>query len=107
MSGESQGYQEIASYPPSVGSRIEVYWPLENNHFPGTVQAFETDGRAHVVYDDGDQEMLNPSDEQWRFAQNHTSGLVVQPRVIERQRTQNETYQPAVDVRSEHRRFKL
>jgi len=50
-----------------IGSKIEVYWPLEQKFYPGVVHEIDTDElKHHINYLDGDKEMLNLNDEIWR-----------------------------------------
>ena len=37
---------------PATGDRISVYWPLENQYFPGTVNSIESNGFRVIQYDD-------------------------------------------------------
>lgn len=53
---ENSGISDII---PHVGDKIEVYWPLENKYYPGTVEAKQDDGKLSVAYDDGDMETSN------------------------------------------------
>lgn len=49
-----------------VGKRIGIYWPEEKLYFFGIVDSFNRcTEQYHVVYDDGDTEWLNLSDEVW------------------------------------------
>ena len=49
-----------------IGSRLRVYWPLEQCWFKGTV--WSVDGRRHkVVYDDGDKEKLDLRQEKYEL----------------------------------------
>lgn len=51
---------------PSVGDRIEVFWPIDDQLYPCTVGSI-TDDRLHVInYDYGDNETLSFKDENWR-----------------------------------------
>jgi len=51
---------------PSIGEKIEVYWPLEAQFYPGTVNSIEDD-KVVVHYDDGDTETLEMEKENWRY----------------------------------------
>ena len=53
---------------PSVGDRVEVYWPVDDMYYPGVVGEITTDGNHVVNYDDGDSETLELTNEQWRHA---------------------------------------
>eukprot|EP00854_Cymbomonas_tetramitiformis_P008950 gene8949-biopygen9116 len=51
----------------TVGTRLEVYWEDDDKFYPGVVKNFNDDGAAHVVYDDGDEETLNLSEEKFNI----------------------------------------
>lgn len=53
---------------PSIGDKLEIYWPLENQYYPGHVASIDGETQMfNINYDDGDQETVNLSDEVWRF----------------------------------------
>ena len=47
---------------PVPGSRIEVYWPLDQQFYASTVRRKKAGGKTRVVYDDGDEEMVDLND---------------------------------------------
>ncbi|EPS71963.1 hypothetical protein M569_02799, partial [Genlisea aurea] len=50
--------------PEVVDLRVRVFWPLDKSWYDGCVMSFdEVSGRHLVKYDDGEEEMLNLSDE--------------------------------------------
>ncbi|KAK3245214.1 hypothetical protein CYMTET_45210 [Cymbomonas tetramitiformis] len=51
----------------TVGTRLEVFWVDDDKFYPGVVKGFNEDGTAHVVYDDGDEENLNLSEEKFNI----------------------------------------
>lgn len=51
---------------PVLGDRLEVFWPLDDSYYPGTVTEITDDGCHVVDYDDGNSEKLNLSVENWR-----------------------------------------
>eukprot|EP00854_Cymbomonas_tetramitiformis_P013110 gene13110-biopygen13502 len=61
----------VAPYWPvgkvTVGSRIEVFWKDDACFCPGVVKEFSEDGKAHVLYDDGDEETLDLSEENFKI----------------------------------------
>ncbi|KAK3288027.1 hypothetical protein CYMTET_4483 [Cymbomonas tetramitiformis] len=60
----------VAPYWPAevtVGTRLEVFWVDDDKFYPGVVKGFNEDGTVHVVYDDGDEENLNLSDEKFNI----------------------------------------
>lgn len=59
---------------PPVSALVEIFWPLENRFFRGSVDAV-TNGLLHIKYDDGDSETLKMDNENWRFS----SAVVVPP----------------------------
>ncbi|KAK3239265.1 hypothetical protein CYMTET_50799 [Cymbomonas tetramitiformis] len=51
----------------TVGSKIEVFWKDDDCFYPGVVKEFDEDGKAHVLYDDGDEETLDLSEENFKI----------------------------------------
>eukprot|EP00854_Cymbomonas_tetramitiformis_P034194 gene34194-biopygen19297 len=51
----------------TVGTRLEVFWEDDDNFYPGVVKSFNDNGAALVVYDDGDEETLNLSEEKFNI----------------------------------------
>ncbi|KAK3243467.1 hypothetical protein CYMTET_46881 [Cymbomonas tetramitiformis] len=51
----------------TVGTRIEVFWEDDDCFYPGVVKEFNEDGKAHVLYDDGDEETLDLSKENFKI----------------------------------------
>ncbi len=52
---------------PIPGDKIEVYWPDDHQHYPGTVTEYKSDEyKFQINYDDGDEETLRLEDEIWR-----------------------------------------
>ncbi|KAK3283103.1 hypothetical protein CYMTET_9181 [Cymbomonas tetramitiformis] len=51
----------------TVGSKIEVFWKDDDCFYPGVVKEFNEDGKAHVLYDDGDEETLDLSEENFKI----------------------------------------
>eukprot|EP00854_Cymbomonas_tetramitiformis_P034244 gene34244-biopygen22127 len=54
----------------TVGSRIEVFWKDDECFYPGVVKEFNEDGKVHVLYDDGDEETLDLSEENYKIIDN-------------------------------------
>lgn len=53
---------------PCVGQRIGVWWPLDETYYSGKVKYFDqSTGRHTVLYDDGEEEVLELTRETWRF----------------------------------------
>ncbi|KAK3237659.1 hypothetical protein CYMTET_52279 [Cymbomonas tetramitiformis] len=46
----------------TVSTRIKVCWKDDDQFYPGVVKEFNDDGKAHVMYDDGDEETLDLSE---------------------------------------------
>eukprot|EP00854_Cymbomonas_tetramitiformis_P034302 gene34302-biopygen24641 len=61
----------VALYWPAskvtVGSRIEVFWKDDDCFYPVVVKEFNEDGKAHALYDDGDEETLDLSEENFKI----------------------------------------
>ncbi|KAK3248867.1 hypothetical protein CYMTET_41674, partial [Cymbomonas tetramitiformis] len=47
--------------------KIEVFWEDDDCFYPGVVKEFNKDGKAHVLYDDGDEETLDLSKENFKI----------------------------------------
>lgn len=56
---------------PSTCDKIEVYWPPDNEYYPG-VTAEEQNGDQTIVYDDGSIKTLDFSSQTWCFASSAT-----------------------------------
>lgn len=49
---------------PEVGDEVEVYWPIDDKFYPGLVVTVDDkDTKYHITYTDGEEEVLNISDE--------------------------------------------
>ncbi|KAK3250736.1 hypothetical protein CYMTET_39896 [Cymbomonas tetramitiformis] len=46
---------------------IEVFWKDDDCFYPGVVTEFNEEGKAHVLYDDGDKETLDLSEENFKI----------------------------------------
>ncbi|KAK3238924.1 hypothetical protein CYMTET_51114 [Cymbomonas tetramitiformis] len=57
-------------------SPLEVFWVGDDKFYPGVVKSFNKDSAAHVVYDDGDEETLNLSEEKFNIL--HSAGVYEQ-----------------------------
>ncbi|KAH0459071.1 hypothetical protein IEQ34_011885 [Dendrobium chrysotoxum] len=54
-----------------VGSRIKVWWPLDNMFYEGVVHSFDRGNKKHsILYDDGDVEVLRLEREKWELIPN-------------------------------------
>ena len=52
---------------PAAGQRLEVWWPVDKQWYPGRVLSYtEAQGAMLVDYDDGDVEMLHMIMERYR-----------------------------------------
>ena len=50
-----------------VGSRIEVYWQLDNNYYPVTIAKYDEERKKHIVEsEDCKGETLSLSGQKWR-----------------------------------------
>lgn len=52
------------SLKPNTRDKVEVYWPLDNEYYPGIITE-EQDKNQTVVNDDGGIETLNFCNETW------------------------------------------
>ncbi|CAN8229636.1 unnamed protein product [Cochlearia groenlandica] len=51
-----------------VGSRIKVWWPMDSTYYKGVVESYDSAIKKHLVlYDDGDEEILNMRKHKWYF----------------------------------------
>ena len=51
-----------------IGDKIEVYWPLYDQYYPGSVSKYaEATGKHRISYDGGQVENLKMDDENWRI----------------------------------------
>ncbi len=49
---------------PHVNERVEVYWPKYEKYYPGTIVSIDDKSKKrHILYDDGDEEILDFSKE--------------------------------------------
>ncbi|CAA0824896.1 DNA mismatch repair protein MSH6 [Striga hermonthica] len=63
-SPESRSSDEKSCGTDAVDRRIKVYWPLDKSWYEGCVKSFDKISGKHLVqYDDGEEEMLNLSEE--------------------------------------------
>lgn len=54
---------------PAVGDSIEVFWPLDNQYYNGTVENISDNNVFTINYDDGEVENIpDMSKENWRFS---------------------------------------
>ena len=55
----------------AIGDAIEIYWPDDNEHYAGSVVAFDPGTSKHLIhYEDGEVEELDLAGEQWHFQKN-------------------------------------
>ncbi|KAG9153625.1 hypothetical protein Leryth_008550 [Lithospermum erythrorhizon] len=51
-----------------IRSKVKVWWPIDNEFYKGVIVSYDPDKRKHlVVYDDGDEELLNLRKEKWQL----------------------------------------
>ncbi|KAG6409462.1 hypothetical protein SASPL_127502 [Salvia splendens] len=51
-----------------VGSKVKVFWPKDKEYYEGVIASFDSAKKKHrVLYNDGDEEILNLKKEQWDF----------------------------------------
>ena len=53
--------QPSTSALPTVGQRVAVYWPMNDEYYPGTINGSRRNGRIHIRYDDGDEQWVQLS----------------------------------------------
>ncbi|CAN8229748.1 unnamed protein product [Cochlearia groenlandica] len=51
-----------------VGSKVRVWWPMDQAYYKGVVNSYDSAKKKHLVcYDDGDQELLYLKKQKWFF----------------------------------------
>ncbi|KAI5670934.1 hypothetical protein M9H77_11298 [Catharanthus roseus] len=51
-----------------VGCKIKVWWPMDQKYYEGLVDSFDLSTMKHkILYDDGDEEILNLMGEDWEL----------------------------------------
>ncbi|KAK3250630.1 hypothetical protein CYMTET_39998 [Cymbomonas tetramitiformis] len=56
-----------SSYVVPVGTKLRIYWELDDAWYPGAVALFDEDGFANIVYDDGDKEVVDLANERYEI----------------------------------------
>ncbi|XP_073134168.1 sister chromatid cohesion protein PDS5 homolog D-like [Henckelia pumila] len=55
-----------------IDLRIKVWWPDDNEYYPGTILSFDHVAKKHkIIYDDGDEEILFMDEETWEPLDDH------------------------------------
>lgn len=63
-----------ASPNPSIGTKVEVFWPKDKKYYPGTISEYFTDSNKYKIkYDDGEIEILDLKKENWRIISNENT----------------------------------
>ncbi|CAK8569959.1 unnamed protein product [Lathyrus sativus] len=53
-----------------IGKRVKVWWPDDDMFYEGVVDSFDSSIKKHkVLYDDGDEEILNLEEEKWEIVE--------------------------------------
>ncbi|KAK3266840.1 hypothetical protein CYMTET_24560 [Cymbomonas tetramitiformis] len=55
-----------AAEPVPVGTRLQIHWELDDAWYPGAVVLFNEDGFVNIVYDDGDEEVVDLANERYK-----------------------------------------
>lgn len=55
------------------GDQVEVFWPLDDTFYSGTVKHMHNNGEITVLYDDGGRERLNMDNEKWNYSANQAT----------------------------------
>ncbi|XP_060171101.1 sister chromatid cohesion protein PDS5 homolog C-like [Lycium barbarum] len=59
-----------------VGCRVRVWWPLDQVFYEGHITLFDHSEKKHkVIYEDGDQEMLNLTKERWELVEDDNASV--------------------------------
>nr|XP_025887402.1 uncharacterized protein LOC101266039 isoform X1 [Solanum lycopersicum] len=57
-----------------IGTKIKVWWPLEQAFYEGVISSFDSETNKHkVVYDDGEVEKLRLHKERWEMLEDNSS----------------------------------
>ncbi|VFQ90204.1 unnamed protein product [Cuscuta campestris] len=60
--------KKVAQAEELAGAKIKVWWPLDHQFYEGKVASFDHVKKMHkVVYDDGEEEILNLGKERWEM----------------------------------------
>ncbi|MED6174668.1 hypothetical protein PIB30_071187 [Stylosanthes scabra] len=67
LTSEKENESETKEYGENlVGLRVEVWWPDDCEFYKGIIDSFDSAEKKHkVMYDDGDEEILNLRTEKW------------------------------------------
>ncbi|KAL6515922.1 hypothetical protein OROGR_019227 [Orobanche gracilis] len=72
-SPENRGSDKKSYGADAIDRRIKVYWPLDHSWYEGCVKSFDKISGKHLVqYDDGDEEMINLSEEKTEWIEEPT-----------------------------------
>ena len=58
---------------PTVGDKISVHWPMDDQFYDGCVASAEENENLNMQYNDGDHECLDMTQEQWKFTESLTA----------------------------------
>ncbi|XP_059303537.1 sister chromatid cohesion protein PDS5 homolog C-like isoform X5 [Lycium ferocissimum] len=59
-----------------VGCRVRVWWPLDQAFYGGRITLFDHSKKKHmVIYEDGEQEMLNLTNERWELVEDDNASV--------------------------------
>ena len=65
-----------ATHELQVGDKIEVYWPLDDQYYPGPVSDYsEATGKHRIAYDNGQVENLKMKEENWHIMPRNQSTI--------------------------------
>ncbi|XP_010526241.1 PREDICTED: muscle M-line assembly protein unc-89 [Tarenaya hassleriana] len=61
-----------------VGSRVKIWWPKDRAYYEGVVNSYDVAKKKHLVlYDDGDQEILNLRRQKWEFIEDESESTAM------------------------------
>lgn len=67
---------------PTVGAHVEIFWPVGNTFYPGNVAAIDENRRHLINYADGDENVVNNTEETMRFQLKLRLHVLLQPRSL-------------------------
>lgn len=52
---------------PVIGDRASIFWPIDQEFYPGQIESEANGGQVNIQYDDGGSECLKMYNETWKF----------------------------------------
>lgn len=58
---------------PGRGDRVQMFWPLDDTYYSGTIKTTHKNGEVTVLYDDGIKERLQMDNKVWKYYNHKTT----------------------------------